>query len=87
MRPGSSPEATHQHVFDLDELLDAVERALATETGFLHTAKWCLNRARWKWIVQTDDAVFEAPTASCASRGTRRHSMPKVMFSRAVIVG
>jgi hypothetical protein len=31
-------ELTHQHVFELDELLDAMARALAADAGFLHAA-------------------------------------------------
>ena len=31
-------EPAHQHVFQLDELLDAMARALAADAGFLHAA-------------------------------------------------
>jgi hypothetical protein len=31
-------QPAHQHVFELDELLDAMARALAADAGFLHAA-------------------------------------------------
>src|ERR1700761_6574183 len=51
-------DAAHAEIFDLEIILDAVFRALAAETAFLHAAEW-RDLSRDDAFVDTDNAVFE----------------------------
>ena len=51
-------EPAHQHVFELDELLDAMARAFAADAGFLHAPER-RELARNRAGVDADHAVFE----------------------------
>src|SRR5829696_8065207 len=58
MTLGSAVDAAEAEVFDLEELLDAVFRALAADAAFLHAAERG-NLGRDDALVDADDAVFE----------------------------
>jgi hypothetical protein len=51
-------DAAHAEVFDLEEFLDAVFRALAADAAFLHAAEGG-DLGRDDALVDADDAVFE----------------------------
>src|ERR1700680_1181627 len=55
---GSAVDATHAQVFDLEELLDAVVRALAADAALLHAAERG-DLGRDDALVDAADAVFE----------------------------
>src|SRR5439155_14399664 len=54
----SAVDAAHAQVFDLEELVDPVMRALAPDAAFLHPAKR-RDLGRDDALVDADDAVFE----------------------------
>src|SRR5438445_13851488 len=58
MADGSAVDAAHAEVFDLEELLDAVVRALAADAALLHAAERG-DLGRDDALVDADDAVFE----------------------------
>src|ERR1700730_1110163 len=64
---GLAVDAAHAEVFDFEEFLDAVFRALAADAAFLHAAKGG-DLGRDDALVDADDAVFErfgdAPNAA-----------------------
>src|SRR5215207_6734770 len=55
---GSAVDAAEAEVFDLEEFLDAVLRALAADAAFLHAAER-RDLGRDDALVDADDAVFE----------------------------
>src|SRR5437763_3327006 len=54
----SAVDAAHAQVLHLEEVLDAVFRALAADAAFLHAAEW-RDLGRDDAFVDPDDAVFE----------------------------
>jgi hypothetical protein len=59
-----SGRCRHTEVFDLEEFLDAVFRALAAEDALLHAVER-RHLGRDDTFVDVDDAVFEPTTSNC----------------------